>query len=77
MRRILVAGAVFAGLAFSASAQTTVSEYYVVRDNSTKKCTIVTERPSATTTVIVGDRGYKTRTEAEGSIKTTKVCTEQ
>lgn len=77
MRKVLVAGAILAGLVFSASAQTTVTEYYVVRDDSTKKCTIVTERPTVTTMVIVGERGYKTRTEAEGTIKTTKTCTEQ
>jgi len=77
MTKFLVAGAIFTSLMAAASAQTTVTEYYVVRDDSTKKCTIVSERPSTKTMVVVGDRGYKTRTEAEGSIKTTKICTEQ
>jgi hypothetical protein len=67
-------------LAFALAASTTtlaaqtVTEYYVVQDSGTKRCTIVSERPTATTTVVVGDRVYKTRTEAEDSIKTTKVC---
>ncbi len=42
-------------LSFSASAfaQTaTVTEYYVVRDPVTKKCTIVDQRPTGTTTTI-------------------------
>ena len=76
MRNVLVAVAIVVGLAASASAQTTVTEYYVVRDDSTKKCTIVSERPTATTMVVVGNRANKTRSEAEGSIKTTKICTD-
>lgn len=73
MHKLILAGAVLGGLVVPAAAQT-VTEYYVVRDPSTKRCTVVTERPKATTIVIVGDRAYKTRTEADGVIKT-KVCT--
>jgi hypothetical protein len=51
-------------------------EFYVVQDVKTKKCTIVSEKPKDTTVVTqVGPVAFKTRTEAEGSIKTTKVCT--
>jgi hypothetical protein len=51
-------------------------EFYVVQDVKTKKCTVVTEKPKDTTVVTqVGPVAFKTRTEAEGSIKTTKVCT--
>jgi hypothetical protein len=76
MRKILLTG-IAASLVFTASAlaQTTVTEYYVVHDQSTKRCTVVSERPTVSTVVVVGDRGYKTRTEAEGVVKTTKVCT--
>jgi hypothetical protein len=50
-------------------------EFYVVQDVKTKKCTIVSEKPKDTTVVTqVGPVAFKTRTEAEGSIKTTKVC---
>jgi hypothetical protein len=51
-------------------------EFYVVQDVKTKKCTIVSEKPKDTVTVTqIGPVAFKTRTEAEGSIKTTKVCT--
>jgi hypothetical protein len=51
-------------------------EFYLVQDVKTKKCTIVSEKPKDTTTVTqVGPVAFKTRTEAEGSMKTTKVCT--
>jgi hypothetical protein len=61
----------------SAFAQTATvsSEYYVVRDATTKKCTIVDRKPTTTTTIV--DNGtFKTRTEAETGMKTMKVCTE-
>lgn len=50
-------------------------EFYVVQDVKTKKCTVVTEKPKDTTVVTqVGPVAFKTRAEAEGSVKTTKVC---
>lgn len=67
-------------LSFSASAfaqTTTVTEYYVVRDPATKKCTIVDQRPTGTTTTIVDNGIFKTRAEAETGMKTIKVCTER
>ena len=55
-----------------------MDEFYVVGDTTTKKCTIVQQKPTTTTTTVVGDGTvYKTRTEAESGMKTTKVCTEQ
>ena len=56
-------------------AQTTVTEYYVVQDVATKKCTIVDQKPTTTTMVQVGPMTFKSRTEAEGGMKTVKVCT--
>jgi hypothetical protein len=52
-------------------------EFYVVRDTTTKKCTIVDKKPTVTTTTVVGNTVYKTRSEAEGGMKTVKVCTEK
>jgi hypothetical protein len=46
MRKLLIAGAIVGGLIVPAAAQT-VTEYYVVRNPETKRCTIVTERPTA------------------------------
>ena len=51
-------------------------EFYVVQDVKTKKCTIVDQKPTTQTTVVVGDGAvFKTRTEAETSLKSVKVCT--
>jgi hypothetical protein len=55
------------------STTTTTEQYFVVRDPSTKRCTVSTSRPSGGTTVVVGDTVYKSRTEAETAV--TKVCT--
>ena len=75
MKKALALSALIAFAASSAFAQTTVSsEFYVVRDEATKKCTIVDKKPTTTTTIV--DNGvFKTRTEAETGMKTMKVCT--
>ena len=71
MKRIILATVLAAAIAVPAFAQTTVStEYYVVQDASTKKCTIVDKKPTTTT----GPMTFKSRTEAETGIKTIKVC---
>lgn len=74
LKKILIIGA----LAFAATsiAQTaSAQEVYVVRDATTKKCTIVDTKPTTTTTTIVDNGTFKTRTEAETGMKTMKVCT--
>jgi len=73
----LLSGAIVAFALTSAFAQTTVSsEYYVVRDATTKKCTIVDKKPTTTTeTTVVGNGIYKTKVEAETGMKSVKVCT--
>lgn len=75
MNRFILSGAL-AAFTIAASAQTSFADYYVVRDASTKKCTIVDSKPTTTTTTVVDNGTYKTRTEAESGMKTTKVCTE-
>ena len=57
----------FAAPAFAAD------EYYIVR-NPDKKCVVVDKRPTTSTTVVVGDKVYKTHSEAESAVKT--VCTD-
>ena len=74
MNKFLIAAA----LAFAATtvAQTaSAAEFYVVRDSATKKCTIVETKPTSTTTTIVDNGTFKTKTEAETGMKTMKVCT--
>jgi len=58
------------------SSTTTTEEFYVVQDPSTKKCTIVNQKPTSTTTTMVGDGVFKTRTEAEAGMKKVSVCTQ-
>ena len=71
MRTKLLLAAASIG-AFAAPA---LADYYVVQDTSTKRCSIVEQRPTTQTSVIVGDgKVYKSRTEAEGAMKTVKVC---
>ena len=66
MKKSFALGVLIAFAATSAFAQTTVSsEYYVVRDATTKKCTIVDQKPTTTTTTVVDNGIFKTRTEAE------------
>jgi hypothetical protein len=75
LKKFLMIGA----LAFAATtvAETAMAaEYYVVRDSTTKKCTVVETKPTSTTTTIVDNGIYKTKTEAETGMKSTKVCTE-
>ena len=75
MKKFLMIGAMaVAATTFANSAM--AAEFYVVRDASTKKCTVVDTKPTTTTTTIVDNGTYKTKTEAESGMKTTKVCTE-
>ena len=62
--------------AISTFAQTSFADFYIVRDATTKKCTIVDSKPTSTTTTVVDNGTFKTKTEAESGMKTTKVCTE-
>ena len=74
MSRFVIATVLAAALASQALAQT-ATEYYVVQDTTTKRCTIVDKKPTTTTTVTqVGPVAFKTRTEAESGMKTIKVC---
>lgn len=74
MTRFVLAAALATAIAVPAFAQSTVTEYYVVQDASTKKCTIVDKKPTTTTTVQVGPVAFKSRQEAETGMKTIKVC---
>ena len=62
-------------VAFSASAFAQTTEFYVVQDAQTKRCTIVDQRPTVSTMTVVGNGVFKTRAEAETGMKTIKVCT--
>jgi hypothetical protein len=69
--KLLIAAAGFAAFATPSLA----AEFYIVQDTGTKRCMIVEQRPTSQTTVVVGPGTvYTTRTEAEGAMKTVKVC---
>ena len=75
MTRLAIAAALATAIAVPAFAQSTATEFYVVQDSSTKKCTIVDKKPTTTTTVTqVGPVAFKTRQGAETGMKTIKVC---
>jgi uncharacterized membrane protein len=73
MKKYLIGTALASVLAVSASAQV-ATEYYVVQDTATKRCTIVDKKPTTTSVVQVGPMAFKTRTEAEAGMKTITVC---
>ena len=76
MKNLLICGAL-AAFVLSTQAALADHEFYIVQDAHTKKCTVVDTKPTTTTTTVVGDGTvYKTRTEADSAIKTTKICTE-
>ena len=75
MKKTVLIGAL--AFAVSTIAQTAMAaEFYVVRDATTKKCTVVETKPTTTTTTVVDNGIFKTKTEAETGMKTMKVCTE-
>jgi len=75
LKKSLMIGATAVAIsAFAGSA--VAAEFYVVRDATTKKCTVVDTKPTTTTTTVVDNGTFKTKTEAETGMKTMKVCTE-
>lgn len=71
--KLIVAGLLVVGYVLPAAAQTT---YYIVRNPATRHCEIVDQRPASHDVTVVNPDGsiYKTRMEAEGAMKTVKVC---
>jgi hypothetical protein len=73
MLKVAIAAAALAGVITPSLA----ADFYVVQDTATKHCRIVEQKPTSRTTVVVGgDRVYTTREQAEGAMKTVKVCEE-
>ena len=53
------------------------ASYYVVQNTSTHKCTVVLQKPSATSKAYVlrgADTGYKTKKEATSAMGTINEC---
>ena len=76
--KIAVAGALVAGFVLPAVAQA-ADEYYLVQDTKTKTCKIVNQKPATSgewTMISPSGEVYKTQSDAELAMKSTKVCTE-
>lgn len=64
-----------AALVLSLGVGPALADFYVVQDTSTKRCSIVEQRPTTSTTVVVGDGAvYTSRNEADLAMKKVKVC---
>jgi hypothetical protein len=73
MMRYVLAAALIAVSAAPALAD----EYYVVRGPD-RHCTVTTTKPERDTVITqIGPLAFKSRTEAEDRIKTTKVCSDE
>jgi hypothetical protein len=69
--------ALIAGVALAAIYATPVlADFYIVQEPTTKRCRIVEERPAPGAGVIVGDRGFGVRVEAESHMRTVEICKE-
>jgi hypothetical protein len=67
--------AILAGAALAvAIVSPALADYFIVQDATTKRCTIVEQRPAPGLGIIVGDRGFGVRLEAENHMKTVEVC---
>jgi hypothetical protein len=65
MLRYVIAVGVAVGVAIPALA---AKEYFVVRGPD-EKCKVVETRPTEKTIVVIGDKAYVTREEAEAQVK--------
>jgi hypothetical protein len=74
MKRALVA---IIGLLFSTPAS--AAEFYIVRDLTTQKCSVVDKRPvtAVRTITLATDAIYKSRKDAESAMRAIKVCSPQ
>ena len=64
---------VLASVMLIAFSGTALADFYIVQHTSDKKCTIVEQKPTDTKTpVVLGNKTYKTKAEAEKDL--TVVC---
>lgn len=68
--KLITAAALVVAFAVPALA---ASEFYLVQDTVSKKCSILESKPTASTMTVVG-AVHKTKTEAEAAMKADKTC---
>jgi hypothetical protein len=69
--KLALAGLLVVAYVLPAAAQTT---YYIVENQSTHHCQIVSQKPETQDVTIVGEDGYPTEVAAQTAMKTVKVC---
>ena len=65
------------GLLVAGFATAALADYWVVQDPTTKKCSVVNEKPTASSTVVIiinKEQALKTEDEAVDYIKRTTEC---
>ena len=70
--KTILAGAALA----TALVSPALADFYIVQDSNTKRCTIVEQRPAPGVGVVIGDRGFGVRVDAETHMRTVEVCRE-
>jgi hypothetical protein len=70
--------AIFVGAAVATLMVTpALADYYIVQNPSTKRCTIVEERPASPGVgVVIGGLSFGVRSEAESRMRTVEECRE-
>jgi hypothetical protein len=68
----LMAGAALAALL----ATPALADFYIVQEPTTKRCRIVEQRPAPGVGVVVGERGFGVRVDAETHMRTVEICKE-
>ena len=71
MKKALAIGILFFALVTPALA-IAPEEYWIVQDATTKHCSIVAEKPTSPSSIV--GSSFKSRAEAENSMKTTASC---
>ncbi len=51
-----------------------LADYYIVQEPTTHECRIVEERPAPGVGLVIGERGFGVRTEAESHMRTVEQC---
>jgi hypothetical protein len=65
---------VTAALLIAVATPALAAEFYVGQDPTTKKCSVVTEKPDGQTMVMIGTQPYATRPEAKAAKKAAAEC---
>ena len=69
-RAYLITGLVLAAIVIPAAAAT---DYYVIKDMTSKKCSVSNKKPDGTKTMMIG-MAYKTKAEADKGLKASAEC---